>query len=672
MENSGKLLNNDRYLALIVGTLSFYLADLFLYMSGYFSIEYIIIQWVLILYGIFLCSYSLVIHNRVQLPIRTILKILFVPLTFFILIYTFIQYRFSNIFSTIIIIASLVYLVETPFDNRLFKVFSPNRKLQDRLLLTGFSIAMPLIIFFIISNIYLTLISLGFSIVSVYLAFGSLKPQSRKEYAYFAVIMQFAIISLGFIFLVAPFQTDELLFDFYSAILIFKGHNPYIPSFFQNVFNYYRVPIAFRTPLTTGGFAKGLFYPDLAAIIFLPSVILNFDPRYEVFLFTVGIILIAFFFMKNRNLPEYFPMLVLMLAVDIGVFAFAGYSDVDIIWAFFLIVTIITRNRKVVPSVTMGIALALKQIAWVFFPFYIIFIWKEKGFKNAVISALISALVFFGVNLPYIILSPHVWLDAILAPETMPLIGVGQGISIISFAGFYLLNHLYFTLMFFTEMVLLIVLYFFSFEKYKYAMTTFPLIVFFFNFRLLVNYIVLWPVLSFFLIWDVMKIDGKKLLKKIPRMKIKGFKKEIAILSLIIIIPVAAAPIFHIQNEPISIKGVHVYTEGSSVDKMKVNITVEGNFSDKIQFRIYPEMFLGNASANGYLWKFSNFSNSTFKQNYSHYTIVPLNSTYEFPSGISFRLEAYYGYYSAYYSINYQYSGISQSNSSLKSIFGSV
>jgi|GEM_PF-4186919 len=669
MDNNGNLLNNDRYLALIVGSLSFYFADLFFYVSGYYSIGYLILQWILILYGIFLCIYALVIHDRIQLPIRTIMKILFVPLTIYILIYTLIYYRFSGIFFTIIIIASIAYLVETPFDNMLFKVLSPNRKLQDRILITVFSIAMPLFIFFVISNIFLIAVSVVFSIASLYLAFGNLDIRSRKEYAYFAVIMQFAIISLGFIFLVAPFQTDELLFDFYSAILIVKGSNPYIPGALANAFSYYSVPIAFRTPLTTGGFAKGLFYPDLAAIMFLPSVVLNFDPRYEIFLFTVGIILIAFFFIKNRNLHEYLPMLVLLFLSDIGIFAFAGYSDVDIIWAFFLISTILTRDRRFVPSFTMGIALALKQITWVFFPFYLIFIWKEKGFKSAVISALISALVFFAINLPYMILSPHEWLDAILAPETMPLIGVGQGISIISFAGFYLLNHIYFTLMFFTEMILLIILYFFRFEKYKYAMTTFPLIIFFFNYRLLVNYLVLWPVLSFFLIWDVTKIDGKKFLKKIPRLKIKGFKREIALLSLIIIIPVGAAPIFHIQNEPISINGVHVYSNGTNVDMMKINITVKGNFSDKLQFRIYPKMFLGNASANGYLWK---SSSPPVGKNYSYYIIVPLNSTYEFPSGISFRLEAYYGGYSAYYAIKYPYSSNSQSNSSLKSIFGSV
>lgn len=669
MDNGREILNNDRYLALVVGALSFYIADLFFYLSGYFSLGYLIIQWILIIYGIFLCIYALVIHDRIQLPFRTLLKILFVPLTSYILIYTLIYHRFSDVLYTLVIIASLIYLVETLFDNKLMKLISPNRKLQDRILIAVLSIAMPLVMFFIVSNIYLTAISVGLSLFSLYLAYEGLDIKLRKETAYFAVIMQFAIISVGFIFLSAPFRTDELLFDFYSATLISKGLNPYLPEAFHNVFSYYSVPLAFRTPLTTGGYAKGLFYPDLAAIIFLPSAIFKFDPRFEIFAFTLGIILIAFFYLKRRNLQEYFPMLVLLFVSDIGIMGFAGYSVVDIIWAFFLIITIITRDRKFVPSISMGIALALKQIAWVFFPFYLIFIWKEKGFKNAVVSASISALIFFAVNLPYIVYSPHFWFDSLLAPETMPLIGVGQGISIISFAGFYLLDHIYFTFMFFTEMVLLIILYFFRFEKYKYALTTFPLVIFFFNYRLLVNYLALWPMLSFFLIWDVMKTDGKKVLKNIPRLKISGFKKEIAIVALIIIIPVGAAPLFHIHSEPISINGVDLFSNGSNVDKMELNITVNGNFSNKLQFRIYPEMFLGSASANGYLWK---SSSPPIGENYSYYEIVPLNSTYEFPSGISFRLEAYYGDYSAYYTINYPYSGISQSNSSLKSIFGSL
>ena len=669
MQSDKGILNNDRYLALIVGTLSFYFADLFFYLSGYYSIGYLIVQWVLIAYGIFLCVYSLVIHDRIQLPFRTLLKVLFVPFTIFLLIYTVIFHLFSNVLYSLIIIASIVYLVETPFDAKVLKLFTPNRNLQDKVLIVIFSIAVPLVVFFIVSNIYLSAFSIVLSAISVYLALNHLNVGRRKESAYLAVMIQFIVLSLGFVFLIAPFQTDELLFDFYSAQLILKGGNPYLPNALHNVFRYYSVPYSFRTPLTTGGYAKGLFYPALSALILLPAALLKIDPRYEIFAFTIGIVFLAFFFMKRRNLQDFFPMLALLLISDVGVLTFAGYSDVDIFWAFFLIITLITRERTYVPSVTMGIALALKQITWVFFPFYIIFIWREKGFKSAVRTTTISAFIFLVVNLPYIILSPHAWFNSLIAPETMPLIGVGQGISIISFAGFYIMNNLYFTAMFFTEMILLVILYFFRFEKYKYALTTFPLIIFFFNYRLLVNYLVLWPLLSFFLIWDVMKIDGKKLLKKIPRLSINGFKKEITLIALIFIVPLGSAPFFHIQSEPISINGVHVFNNGANVDRMLLNITVNGNFSDKLQFRIYPDMFLGNASANGYIW---NSSAPPSGRNYLIYIIRPLNSTYEFPSGISFRLEAYYGKYATYYKISYPNSDNSQSNSSLKSIFGSA
>lgn len=669
MQSEKAILNNDRYLALIVGTFSFYFADLFFYLSGYYALGYLIVQWILIAYGIFLCTYSLVIHDRVQLPFRTILKVLFVPLTAFLLIYTLVYHPFSDVIYSLIIIGSIIYLIETPFDAKVLKLFTPNRNLQDRVLLVVFSIAVPLVILFVVSNVYLTLFSLVLSVVSIYFALYHLNARHRKESAYFAVMMQFVVLSLGFVLLIAPYQTDELLFDFYSALMILKGGNPYLPGALHNVFSYYSVPYSFRTPLTTGGYAKGLFYPALSAFIFLPAALLKIDPRYEVFAFTIGIILIAFFFMRQKNLHDYFPMLTLLFISDIGIFAFAGYSDVDIFWAFFLVITLITRDRPYLPSVTMGIALALKQITWVFFPFYLIFIWKEKGFKSALKSTLISSGIFLAINLPYIVLSPHAWFNSLIAPETMPLIGVGQGISVISFAGFYILNHIYFTAMFFTEMILLIILYFFRFEKYKYALTTFPLIIFFFNYRLLVNYLVLWPLLSFFLIWDVMKIDRGNLLKKIPRFKIKGFKREIALLALIIIIPVGSAPFLHLQNEPISINSVTAFNTSAEVDKIVLNITVNGNFSAKLQFRIYPDMFLGNASANGYIW---NSSSYIAGKGYYNYYITPLNSTYVFPAGISFRVEAYYKEYAGYYRENYANSGNKQSNSSLKSIFGSA
>lgn len=218
------------------------------------------------------------------------------------------------------------------------------------------------------------------SAISVYLALTHLNVGRRKESAYLAVMIQFIVLSLGFVFLIAPFQTDELLFDFYSAQLILKGGNPYLPNALHNVFRYYSVPYSFRTPLTTGGYAKGLFYPALSALILLPAALLKIDPRYEIFAFTIGIVFLAFFFMKRRNLQDFFPMLALLLISDVGVLTFAGYSDVDIFWAFFFNHNPDYSGKDLCPFSHHGNSIGAQADHLGFFPFLYNFYLEGEGF----------------------------------------------------------------------------------------------------------------------------------------------------------------------------------------------------------------------------------------------------------------------------------------------------
>ena len=76
----------------------------------------------------------------------------------------------------------------------------------------------------------------------------------------------------------------------------------------------------------------------------------------------------------------------------------------------------------------MGIAVAIKQVAWFFLPFYLILIFREEGFRKTLSSLAVIAVAFLILNVPYIIGDPKLWLASVMSPMTDNLFPLGVGI----------------------------------------------------------------------------------------------------------------------------------------------------------------------------------------------------------------------------------------------------
>ncbi|HEV2461577.1 MAG TPA: hypothetical protein VGS80_24745, partial [Ktedonobacterales bacterium] len=86
-------------------------------------------------------------------------------------------------------------------------------------------------------------------------------------------------------------------------------------------------------------------------------------------------------------------------------------------------------------ALLLGAACTIKQTAWLAVPFYVVWVWRERGAAEAGRRALIVAGVFLAINAPWIAASPGAWLTSMSLPVSLPLLPDGSGIVGLSLSG---------------------------------------------------------------------------------------------------------------------------------------------------------------------------------------------------------------------------------------------
>jgi uncharacterized membrane protein len=88
----------------------------------------------------------------------------------------------------------------------------------------------------------------------------------------------------------------------------------------------------------------------------------------------------------------------------------------------------------------MGVAAAIRQLAWFYIPFYLILVYRESGPREALRRLTSICAVFAAVNLPFFWADPHAWTQGVLAPVLDPMFPMGIGLIGISLTGMLPLN----------------------------------------------------------------------------------------------------------------------------------------------------------------------------------------------------------------------------------------
>ena len=137
----------------------------------------------------------------------------------------------------------------------------------------------------------------------------------------------------------------------------------------------------------------------------------------------------------------------------------------------------------------IAIAIVIKQLAWFLLPFYMILIFRTKGWQQMTLSLLIIVGVFFSVNGYFIALDPELWINSVAAPVTDNMFPLGVGIiSLVSGGYVDIQSPLLFTILEIAVAVAAVLWYFFKCHRYPETgllLAVFPL---FFAWRSLWGY----------------------------------------------------------------------------------------------------------------------------------------------------------------------------------------
>lgn len=226
---------------------------------------------------------------------------------------------------------------------------------------------------------------------------------------------------------IGNYGTDALAFNQYAGQLAQHGLNPYVHSM-ARAYALFDVRPRDYTYTFTGAHVTALSYPALSFLIYVPLLALgwttNLAPLVNVCAWAVTAAMM--FVLSPRQLRP-----VVLLFSGFGIYAvFAGGGVTDVLFMPLLTLAAYRWDRfgtsrwSYAGPVAFGLAMAIKQTPWPMLPFLLIALWLDQSRRTGTADGLrragrylATALVAFAIpNLPYLVASPHAWLDGVLTP----------------------------------------------------------------------------------------------------------------------------------------------------------------------------------------------------------------------------------------------------------------
>lgn len=260
------------------------------------------------------------------------------------------------------------------------------------------------------------------------------------------------------------YANDGTTLDHYAAQQLLDGHNPYVTSDIVAAVRALHQDPANTTPLRQGAFAntpptdypskdelravfaqQSIGDPDseqafesrvsYPALAFLPLAPFVWAGLPSVVLFFALCLLVLAILLVRSAPPDCRIWLALLILADTPLLNAALVGDLDVFYILLLFIAWRWWRRPMISTVAFGLALAAKQLAWFFAPFYLLLVWRRSGPREAVLRLVGGVAIFAVVNAPFIINNPEAWARGVLAPQIDPMFPLGNGLVRLSLAG---------------------------------------------------------------------------------------------------------------------------------------------------------------------------------------------------------------------------------------------
>lgn len=255
------------------------------------------------------------------------------------------------------------------------------------------------------------------------------------------------------------YYNDGTLLDHNAAYLLLNGQNPYTSSDIVAAIRDYHQPAYFTTPLQQGALAEQQDYPSPQQLQTLmaqepvghPDQVLEFESHvsYPALSFLA---LVPFVWAGLPTMLPFYLLCFLALAViglrfvrrdlrwwvallflaDLPVLNSVLAGSLDMLCILLVLLAWLFWERWWVSAGLLGLAIATKQNAWFYVPFYLIFIFQRRGIRDALLRGGLALALFLTVNLPFIAMDGSAWVAGVLAPLRDPMFPEGAGVIALS------------------------------------------------------------------------------------------------------------------------------------------------------------------------------------------------------------------------------------------------
>lgn len=263
-----------------------------------------------------------------------------------------------------------------------------------------------------------------------------LKTLPKRYVAHVLMTIVVALIVYGHAFADSGregIHTDELFFSVAAVREVLHGHNPYG----EDLLKYVPLLIGanpeagFFTKMLGGGTVSTVPYPALSILLYVPAVALRFSPHWIGYFGFIAALLV----LTGLAPPQFRTLAPLALFVNPGALEYVNSGVEDILYiAPLVLAAFFWTEMPVLAGAALGVACAVKQVPWLFVPFFLIGVYAAGDGPPAdrsrkTLAALAAVVVAFAVpNLPFAATAPLAWMQAVLSPITGTYVADGIGL----------------------------------------------------------------------------------------------------------------------------------------------------------------------------------------------------------------------------------------------------
>ena len=317
------------------------------------------------------------------------------------------------------------------------------------------------------------------------LAVLRLRPRTRDGIAIGLALAIYAAAAAALI-VGQDYLVDTVVAQHRATELFLQGADPYQATDVIAALRDRGLVPELGTHLEDGSQLHGYTYPALSFLI--PAPFLAFGAT-DLRLVYLGEILLLLLVLPRAVRSAWRPLVAAVVVGSTVVLRQNVAAGVDPAYAVFLVLALLSLRHRTVSPICVGLAVASRQPAWIFVPFYVAAIWRRDGRREVLRRTAILVVAALLPNLPFLIAAPGAFLGGVSAPMVQPLEPYGVGLVSFALAGVIpLWPRAVYGLLSAVVLAGLLVLLVRRWRALPYALVAFPSLVLWFSWRSAENY----------------------------------------------------------------------------------------------------------------------------------------------------------------------------------------